>query len=93
MDADRYVREDPYARIRNMPWFTAPVVSDRSTEIFHLDGVAWHEAPVPSRFHHCWPQTRGYVDYLTLIERCACGAIRGSRFGWSERNTRKKDRR
>ena len=48
-----------------------------------IDGVSWHEAPVPPRRHTCWPQTvalgRG---------RCACGAMQTSDGFWIERNSR-----
>lgn len=61
-------------------------------ELFHLHGVPWFEAQTPSRFHRCTAQTRAW-DVLTLIERCACGAIRLDSHGWIDRNqsrTRKK---
>ena len=42
-----------------------------------LDGVSWHKAPVPRRFHCCRPQTRGRLESeFRLVERCACGATR-----------------
>lgn len=60
--------------------------------IWHLDGIAWFEAPLPRRFHFCRPQTRGYNSLSPLVERCACGSIRsGGRF-WLERNARRKER-
>jgi hypothetical protein len=65
--------------------------AERDQLIEHREGVPWHEAPVPSRWHRCTPQTRGL---LADVERCACGAIR-SRHGlgsgsWGERNSRKR---
>jgi hypothetical protein len=39
--------------------------------IEHLDGVPWHDAPAPPRWHRHWPQSRS-----RQAERCACGAIR-----------------
>lgn len=54
----------------------------------HLDGVPWYEAPIPSRLHHCWAQTRA-LDEGVRIERCPCAAIRLDGDGWVERNNRK----
>ena len=48
---------------------------DGSFKMWHKDGVAWNDAPLPPRWHRCKVQTRGY-DRLELIERCACGATR-----------------
>lgn len=64
------------------------------TELFDLDGVSWHDAPIPPRWHRCWPQTSGVVNYFTTVERCACGAInfdaarQGSDY-WMRRNDRR----
>lgn len=60
-----------------------------SSMVEHLDGIAWHEAPIPAKSHECRPQTRGLLDD---IERCACGALQfrhgpGSQI-WGERNSR-----
>jgi hypothetical protein len=61
-----------------------------------VDGVWWHEAPAPRRWHRCRAQTRALmtsaVDRRPLyIERCACGAIReGARGLWWERNNRRR---
>ena len=63
-----------------------------SGQIEHLDGVAWHDAPIPWRWHRCWIQTRGWVK-LIRIYRCACGAISDNQTGkpiWDERNNRRK---
>jgi hypothetical protein len=58
-----------------------------------IGGVDWHDAPLPYPWHQCFPQTRGWIG-LTYVERCACGAIRGSTRGrWSERNQTRRDRR
>jgi hypothetical protein len=49
-----------------------------------IDGIPWHDAPVPARLHACWPQTRGFGT-----SRCACGAIRTAPWdSWLERNSR-----
>lgn len=54
----------------------------------HLDGVMWLDAPIPSRFHRCTPQTRGVA---MSIERCACGGLRYDGNGpWIQRNSRRK---
>jgi hypothetical protein len=60
-----------------------------STRFSNLDGVPWYEAPIPKRLHRCWPQTKGRYNYLTLVERCACGSIRRPDGPWIERNSRK----
>lgn len=61
-----------------------------SSQIEHLDGVPWHKAPIPRRFHRCRPQTRGYVNTFTPVLRCACGAINFDNSGWAEKNSRRK---
>ena len=66
---------------------------DGSVEFHNLDGIPWNEARIPSRFHLCTPQTRGYTNYFTYVERCACGAIRigGRKHFWLDINSRRKD--
>lgn len=60
-----------------------------SVSVSNLNGVPWHEAPIPPRRHRCTPQTKGWVNYFTSVERCACGAIRSRRGDpWRERNSR-----
>lgn len=56
----------------------------------NIDGVAWHEAPKPWRWHRCKPQTRGRFSDLA-VDRCACGGMRymGDDF-WIERNSRRR---
>lgn len=68
-----------------------PHVAIRSI-VHHLDGVPWHQAPIPRRLHHCTPQTKGVIDAFP-VERCACGAIRSWLHGddWIERNSRRND--
>lgn len=57
---------------------------DAENGVTHLDGIDWTEAPIPPRFHRCWPQTSGMG-----VQRCACGAI-GRGFGpWMEKNSRR----
>lgn len=56
----------------------------------NLGGVAWHDAPLPRRWHFCERQTRGWFG-LSYVERCACGATRlGRDRTWMERNSRRK---
>lgn len=62
-------------------------------EMHHLDGVPWNEAPMPPWLHRCKVQTYGYTGYFTLIERCACGAIRMNGLGWHRKNERRKGKR
>ena len=58
-----------------------------------LDGIAWHDAPIPPHLHRCHPQTTGWIGF-DQIQRCPCGAIRNTRFrGWLEKNTRRKGER
>ena len=65
---------------------------DLSTSIRNLDGIPWHEATIPPRFHKCSPQTRGNTS-AGRVERCACGAIRLGPFDqWMERNSRRKEK-
>lgn len=58
-------------------------------EIANLFGIPWHEAELPWRFHFCAPQTIGW-DFLTRIQRCACGAIQRNSGQWIEKNSRRK---
>jgi hypothetical protein len=59
-----------------------------TTDIQNVGGVGWWEAPLPPRKHKCTPQTTGWTSGFTLVERCACGAIRLDRRSWRERNSR-----
>ena len=63
---------------------------ENGTYIADLDGVSWHKAPLPGRWHRCRPQTRGNAAG-PFIDRCACGAYRfdGDRF-WVHKNWRRK---
>lgn len=58
----------------------------------HLNGVPWHEAPLPRRLHRCWPQTRVFL-HLRRVDRCACGATRLDDHGlWIDKNETRKAR-
>lgn len=63
---------------------------DGKTEVWDRGGVAWHNAPIPSRWHRCRVQTYGYLNWFELYERCACGAIRMDGRFWLSRNERRK---
>lgn len=70
-------------------WVEGYRSEDGKVETHHLDGVEWWNAPVPRRWHRCAPQTRGWINYFSLVERCACGAIRlDGRTHWMDRNNR-----
>jgi hypothetical protein len=59
------------------PWFVAaePRYVQRTSEIWHLDGVDWFDAPAPvQRGHEHWAQTAGWLG-LDLVCRCPCSAI------------------
>lgn len=60
----------------------------------HRDGIPWHNAPIPHRWHRCKTWTTGSTRNLALVERCACGAIRldGEGHPWMDRNSRRKPR-
>jgi hypothetical protein len=60
------------------------------TFVWNENDVEWWKAPLPRWWHRCKPQTTGVISE-SLVERCACGAIRldGSGF-WGERNSRRK---
>ena len=66
-------------------------------DIRHVDGVAWHDAPLPPKRHDCFVQTSGWIG-LTQYCRCACGAVcnrpeKGyppASWHWMERNQRRQ---
>lgn len=59
-----------------------------STKTTHRDGIAWHEAKRPFPLHKCRAQTVGFLG-LDEVHRCACGAIRNSKYhGWLRKNER-----
>jgi hypothetical protein len=55
------------------------------------DGVNWHDAPLPRRWHRCRAQTIGVLDDGVRIDRCACGAT-GIDDGWIGRNESRRRR-
>lgn len=64
----------------------------RIDSMIHRDGVAWHDAPVPRRWHRCRAQTEAYDGgNREIVKRCPCGAItinkRGEKSYWMQRNT------
>lgn len=58
-------------------------------EVFHRDGIAWNQAPIPPIDHLCTVQTDGWL-FITHYHRCACGAHRfpGRSSRWSRLNSR-----
>jgi hypothetical protein len=63
-------------------------VTDLRTRQHHRDGIPWHQAPRPRRYHLCRPWTIGIGNYGPVF-RCACGALQlaGDR-KWVGRNCR-----
>ncbi len=59
-------------------------------QVWHLDGIVWHEAAVPPRWHRCAAQTivQPVSDPDPLVV-CACGAERAEGI-WIFRNARRK---
>lgn len=55
--------------------------------ISNRNGVFFLEAPMPRKWHRCKVQTSARTIYGT-IHKCACGASRVGRVGWSGKNTR-----
>lgn len=56
---------------------------------WHLGGVAWYLATMPTARHSCKPQTCGLTESLQHFDRCACGATRFGVWGaWEGRNSR-----
>lgn len=68
--------------------FVRATLATGPTEVTHLNGVPWYEAPLPPRIHACYAQTRGWVNYFDRIDRCACGAVRRDRGRWMNVNER-----
>jgi hypothetical protein len=59
-----------------------------STKTTHRNGIAWHEAKRPFPLHKCRAQTVGFLE-LDEVQRCACGAIRNSKYrSWLRKNER-----
>jgi hypothetical protein len=89
-------------RRRRQPAFPAPAVrwipdalltSDNlNTQIWNLNGTGWLDSPTPPIEHQCAPQTFGFINYVTYIERCSCGAINmdRNRPHWMERNSSRR---
>lgn len=66
------------------------------TEILNRNGVDWFDADLPPVDHDCYVQTHGYLDWFTLVERCACGALRYGRDkyhtpSWTRVNERRSE--
>lgn len=61
---------------------------DGSTTLTHYKGIPWWDAPKPRRIHRCRPQTEGFMNYFTLVQRCACGAISTHGGRWRDKNSK-----
>lgn len=73
-------------------WVVSYQSEDLSLKIENKDGIAWHDAPLPHRWHRCRTQTRGWQNFFTEIDRCACGATRRNGGHWVNRNETRKSR-
>ena len=56
----------------------------------HLHGLHWNKAPLPPRFHRCWPQTKTIDRQLPTSYRCACGGYSLDGKKWISRNSRRR---
>lgn len=64
-------------------WRKGRELDARLRASMHRDGVAWYDAPLPRRWHHCFAQSS-----LNGVQRCPCGAMnRGA--GWAFKNERR----
>lgn len=75
------VADDPRYQREIFTLFSGKRVESR---LWHLDGVAWHDVPPPTRRgHEHVAQTVGYLGLFDEVWRCPCSAIRrrGER-GW-----------
>lgn len=48
-----------------------PAGKRRVSAVMHLDGIPWHRAPAPRRWHRHWAQS-----ISDQVHRCPCGALR-----------------
>lgn len=60
-------------------------------QMTHQDGIPWHDAKVPFRFHRCKPQTTARFRFET-VDRCACGATRFDGGPWINKNETRNNR-
>ena len=52
--------------------------------VWHLDGIAWDEAPAPLARHHCWAQTVIFqLRTHQVVYRCPCGGTGRPGQGWT----------
>lgn len=65
-------------------------VIEPSLMTYHVDGVAWYDAPLPPPGHQCRSQTTAYTGDAQVF-RCACGALAFHEpIHWLERNSRRR---
>lgn len=62
-------------------------------DLEHRNGLWWHDAPIPSRWHRCRAWTAGWFAGHHHVERCACGATRLDWMTWTGRNSRRDARK
>lgn len=62
--------------------------------VAHRDGVSWHLAPLPRRWHRCTPWSTATLSTGRCVQRCACGARRDPNDGggWDTKNSRRRTR-
>lgn len=63
------------------------------TEIHNRNGILWANAEIPPIRHDCYVQTYAWLNWFTMVERCACGGMRYDRNKhndppWLDRNSR-----
>lgn len=68
------------------PLARTPVGSQRPV---HRGGVPWDEAPLPPRWHRCYPHSGvwHHTEMETWLERCPCGGRRIEGRPWTARNS------
>ena len=74
------------------PGWIVQHASDNGLYVENFEGVSWADAPIPRRWHHCTPQTRGRTSTGRSIQRCACGAVWISG-AWIHKNARRRNGR
>jgi hypothetical protein len=88
--AFRRLRADVRSLRAHLAEFGPDRIEQAARALATPDGLWWHEAPIPRRWHRCRAQSALHVGGV-LVERCACGASNRSGTGWYDRNTRKRE--
>jgi hypothetical protein len=72
------------------------VIARDEPSITDRDGIPWDQAPIPPRWHRCWPQTtiaHPLAGPAIDIGICACGGVSvGASIGptWTRKNYRRR---